>query len=300
MSSKQTAQRGVALASISPRVTGVIGAAVLLVHAVGIALLSGFWPTAEPDIEPAEVTVELVASQSLSVPNDEPVPEITQEPVDPPEDPPVEDPIEQPAEQSARESRQERQLDPSEPVEPVEAPIEESERESASDFKVPAAPEPQPEPEPESEPQPEPASQPPREQEAEPQPESRPEPEPEREPRPEPEPQPTPEPQPEAPPADALSLPTQGATESVEGLDNPVPPYPPEAYFDQLSGTVLLRLRVNASGDVDEVQIKQSSGHSILDESATTTVQDWQFKPARENGTAVAQWVEVPIEFELE
>jgi protein TonB len=86
----------------------------------------------------------------------------------------------------------------------------------------------------------------------------------------------------------------------LEGLDNPVPPYPPEAYFDQLTGTVLLRLRVNAEGGVDEVQIKQSSGHDILDSSATSTVIDWQFKPARDNGTAVAQWVEIPIEFELE
>ncbi|MEX0451662.1 energy transducer TonB [Spiribacter sp. 218] len=82
-------------------------------------------------------------------------------------------------------------------------------------------------------------------------------------------------------------------------MDNPSPPYPPEAYFDQLSGTVLLRVLVNTEGGVAEVQIKQSSGHSILDESALTTVRDWTFRPARDEGVAVAQWVEIPISFEL-
>jgi protein TonB len=97
-----------------------------------------------------------------------------------------------------------------------------------------------------------------------------------------------------------LSLPTEGATESVEGLDNPVPPYPPEAYFDQLTGTVLLRVRVNAEGGVDAVEIKHSCGHDILDQSATETVANWEFKPALNNGEAVAQWVEIPIEFEMQ
>lgn len=89
-------------------------------------------------------------------------------------------------------------------------------------------------------------------------------------------------------------------TESAEGLDNPAPPYPRRAYFDRLAGTVILRVYVNETGLVDEVQIQQSSGHAILDDSARSTVIDWRFTPARRDGTTIAQWVEVPITFKLE
>ena len=187
---------------------------------------------------------------------------------------------------------------------PTEVPTQEPVQEPQPQPEPLPEPEPVPEPEPIPDPTPELVPEPPPEPTAEPEQEPPPEPAPEPEPEPQPlsQQQPTeplPETPPEVAPADALSVPTQGETEPVEGMDNPTPPYPPEAYFDQLSGTVLLRVRVNADGGVGDVQVKQSSGHSILDESALTAVREWTFRPARDKGVEVAQWVEIPITFEL-
>ena len=216
-------------------------------HVMAVAWLQGLDARDQKNIEPAQVTVELVAQQSLALPA-----------------------------QTAAEV----------PPAPVEA-------------------EPEPEREPELEPEPKP------ELELDPDPTQA----PERSLDTQPNVEPTPEPESAAQPksavmsesaseveraSDVLSAPTQGSTEAAQGLDNPVPPYPPEAYFDRLSGTVILRVRVNADGQVDELRVKQSSGHDILDDSAQSTIIDWQFKAAKQNGVEVAEWVEVPITFQLE
>jgi protein TonB len=65
-------------------------------------------------------------------------------------------------------------------------------------------------------------------------------------------------------------------------------------------GEVLLRVLVRHDGSVASVELAQSSGFSLLDESATRTVRDsWRFIPAQHDGTPVDSWVEVPIKFVL-
>lgn len=83
---------------------------------------------------------------------------------------------------------------------------------------------------------------------------------------------------------------------------NPKPLYPLVARRLGAQGIVLLRVQVREDGSVAEVEMAQSSGFSLLDESATRTVREsWQFLPARvEDGTPVVSWVEVPIRFVLE
>jgi periplasmic protein TonB len=81
---------------------------------------------------------------------------------------------------------------------------------------------------------------------------------------------------------------------------NPKPPYPLIARRIGAQGEVLLRVLVRQDGSVASVELAQSSGFSLLDESATRTVRDtWRFIPARLDGAPVDSWVEVPIKFVL-
>jgi protein TonB len=81
---------------------------------------------------------------------------------------------------------------------------------------------------------------------------------------------------------------------------NPKPPYPLIARRIGAQGEVLLRVLVRHDGSVASVELAQSSGFSLLDESATRTVRDsWRFVPAQQGGAPIDSWVEVPIKFVL-
>lgn len=81
---------------------------------------------------------------------------------------------------------------------------------------------------------------------------------------------------------------------------NPKPPYPMLARRRGEQGIVLLRVHVRADGSVAAAEIKQSSGSTLLDDSALQTVREsWRFMPARLDGVPVESWVEVPIRFVL-
>jgi protein TonB len=81
---------------------------------------------------------------------------------------------------------------------------------------------------------------------------------------------------------------------------NPKPPYPLVARRIGAQGEVLLRVLVRQDGSVAAVELAQSSGFSLLDESATRTVREnWRFIPAQHDGIPVESWVEVPIRFVL-
>lgn len=82
-------------------------------------------------------------------------------------------------------------------------------------------------------------------------------------------------------------------------LDNPKPSYPNLSRRLGEQGTVQLRVFVNADGSVGKLELKRSSGHPRLDQSAMSTVQAWRFVPARQGSQAVAAWVVVPIHFTL-
>lgn len=65
-------------------------------------------------------------------------------------------------------------------------------------------------------------------------------------------------------------------------------------------GTVVLRVLVQADGTAGAVEIKSSSGHRLLDESARKTVQTWRFNPATSDGNPIAEWYQVSIPFKLQ
>jgi protein TonB len=80
---------------------------------------------------------------------------------------------------------------------------------------------------------------------------------------------------------------------------NPPPDYPRIARRRSYQGTVLLDVRVSAQGRAVEVKVAQSSGYTMLDQSALNAVHQWIFDPARRNGRPIETWVQVPIRFEL-
>jgi len=78
---------------------------------------------------------------------------------------------------------------------------------------------------------------------------------------------------------------------------NPPPSYPSLARRRGYEGTVLLMVEVLPEGSADRIRIRKSSGFPILDQAAIDAVGEWQFEPARENGTPRTSWVEIPVRF---
>lgn len=79
------------------------------------------------------------------------------------------------------------------------------------------------------------------------------------------------------------------------------PPYPSLAKRRGWEGTVLLRVRVDTNGRPREVVIERSSGHALLDRSASEHVlARWRFQPALRDGEPVGAWARVPINFTLQ
>ncbi|MBV5336265.1 energy transducer TonB, partial [bacterium] len=86
---------------------------------------------------------------------------------------------------------------------------------------------------------------------------------------------------------------------AVQALRQPPPHYPATARRRGLEGRVLLRVRVNASGEVETVEVLDGSGAPSLDDAATEAVRRWSFRPAQRLGVAVAAVVDVPVRFRL-
>ena len=105
-------------------------------------------------------------------------------------------------------------------------------------------------------------------------------------PREEPEPEPEPEPVLEKIPARLVK--------------SERPDYPQEARKQGWEGTVVLRITVDTGGDVENVNIQESSGFAELDESAAQSVKTWEFDPAKLGDDPISSVVDMPIKFDLE
>lgn len=83
-------------------------------------------------------------------------------------------------------------------------------------------------------------------------------------------------------------------------LNNPAPAYPDQSRRQGEQGRVFVRVLVNTAGTVEQVNLRKSSGHSLLDSAALETVKNWRFVPAQRGSRVVSAWVVVPISFSLE
>ena len=78
------------------------------------------------------------------------------------------------------------------------------------------------------------------------------------------------------------------------------PPYPVRSRDLGEEGTVIIAIKVAADGRVIEAYISKTSGYTLLDGSALSTVtSQWRFKPARRAGKPIEAWVKVPIMFNI-
>lgn len=88
---------------------------------------------------------------------------------------------------------------------------------------------------------------------------------------------------------------------SLAYRDASPPPYPRDALRDGIEGTVQLRVLVDETGHVLDVQIERSSGERQLDNAAREHVlHHWLFQPAQRNGMPMRAWGIVPIAFRLD
>jgi len=86
---------------------------------------------------------------------------------------------------------------------------------------------------------------------------------------------------------------------SPDYLRNPAPVYPLFAREKGWEGLVLLRAIIGKAGNVEELSVEQSSGYSILDQSALKTVKTWQFKPAQLAQFKFSSTIKIPVRFLL-
>ena len=81
--------------------------------------------------------------------------------------------------------------------------------------------------------------------------------------------------------------------------DNRPPTYPLLAVQRGWHGTVLVRLLIDATGRVRDVELVESSGHDVLDAAAIQALKSWRARPARWRDRDVSYAVQVPVRFHL-
>jgi protein TonB len=97
----------------------------------------------------------------------------------------------------------------------------------------------------------------------------------------------------------AGGVPNANDTHGPKLLNNVKPKYPLEAYKKRVEGTVILYAQVTETGSVGVVKVGVSSGEEALDISAIEAVKEWKFSPGKASGKIAAQWIKVPITFNL-
>lgn len=83
-------------------------------------------------------------------------------------------------------------------------------------------------------------------------------------------------------------------------IHNPNPAYPLKARENNWEGVSVLKVQVQANGQIGEITVLQSSGYPLLDQAAVKAVKQWRYRPALKNGIAVAWQVRVKIKYVLE
>jgi len=75
------------------------------------------------------------------------------------------------------------------------------------------------------------------------------------------------------------------------------PVYPAEARRARIQGTVVLKVEISKSGDVEQIQLV--SGHPMLAPAAIDSVKQWKYKPYLLNGDPIDVETRVTVNFTL-
>ena len=95
----------------------------------------------------------------------------------------------------------------------------------------------------------------------------------------------------DAPPADFAP------SEDISGRALNQPRYPAKEAREGVGGTVVLRVTIDASGNVLDVAVQRSSRNRNLDRAAMDAARRWKFNPGMRNGVKVGGDVLVPVKF---
>ena len=74
--------------------------------------------------------------------------------------------------------------------------------------------------------------------------------------------------------------------------------YPPALRDAGIGGTTNVWFFIDPAGEVRDVRVQESSGHSQLDEAAIRVAASFRFTPARNGEKPVPVWVAFPITFQ--
>lgn len=102
-----------------------------------------------------------------------------------------------------------------------------------------------------------------------------------------------------AAPAPATPALPKTISSGADYLQPPQPDYPPLSLRMREQGRVVLRVLVDAKGHPERVEVQKSSGLPRLDEAGRQAVLRALFRPYIDDGQAVAVYVIVPINFQL-
>ncbi|WP_406235729.1 TonB family protein [Isoptericola jiangsuensis] len=101
-----------------------------------------------------------------------------------------------------------------------------------------------------------------------------------------------------APAAPGSTAPATGNSQPMPVAgQSPPPTYPAAALRRGESGSVVVRVDVDATGYANNITVIQRSGSRELDRAATDAVRRWRFTPALSNGQPVPGSIEVPFDF---
>ena len=101
-----------------------------------------------------------------------------------------------------------------------------------------------------------------------------------------------------APAAPGSTAPATGNSQPMPVAGQAPPPsYPAAALRRGESGSVVVRVDVDAAGYANNSTVVQHSGSRELDRAATDAVRRWRFTPALSNGQPVPGSIEVPFDF---
>ena len=66
------------------------------------------------------------------------------------------------------------------------------------------------------------------------------------------------------------------------------------------SGTVQLRVSVDAKGRLEDVEIESSSGREDLDAAAMDAARQWTYAPGQRDGMPVAGTLRIPVDYSFD
>ena len=75
--------------------------------------------------------------------------------------------------------------------------------------------------------------------------------------------------------------------------------YPRWAVQEGWEGTFIIAIEVLKSGEVGRWNVMQSTGYSLLDETAGNAIRQWHFHPGTELGKSVVMCIQIPVHFVL-